>query len=92
VGRQGLPTIDPDCQEDVMAEQFRKPFTPEPPERLPRRADFATTADWWEALTGAEEQEYIEREGCLPLGAMRGWRGPQDPRSATSSTASTSSP
>ena len=60
-----------------MAEQ---PPNPNPePERPPRRADFASTPDWWDAHTPAQQRDYIERNQCPPHGAMRGWSGPQDP-------------
>lgn len=54
----------------------RPSFVKEP---LPARSEFACTADWWEALSAVQRRDYIEREGCPPIGAMRAWPGPQDP-------------
>jgi hypothetical protein len=62
-----------------MPEQFRPTSRPTRPDPPTRRWDFPSTADWWEALTGAQRRDYIEREGCPPVGAIRAWRGPQDP-------------
>jgi hypothetical protein len=45
----------------------------------PRRADYETSADWWEALTEDQRQEYIELYGNPPARAMRNWGMPQDP-------------